>query len=252
MAKPLTLLGAMKNSKYTHQFDAYLKNNRLNKATLKANATSLSELNLPVENLNKGNITKWDVSWLGKEVNYSLKDLARKDAVLTVLNDFERASSYYEEKFGSQPVYLHYEENTYSEYREPEQFGSWESHQNTEIVGVTLEENGVAYLRNGALIDVENFSVPLKTDEGEVKAGTPVYVVVVNYSSGNTFGRSYGHKAFVDVLINRKEAEQLANYISEHTSRFDYAHVSKYVGYTSWLGYFEIVDYVDVEVFELR
>lgn len=101
---------------------------------------------------------------------------------------------------------------------------------------------------------------------GELKAGDWVYVVTVTYTTGNTFGREGGNKAFGALLTDADKAFELADLFQDHERKirssewrklpYDQRGVEEeyyvtfdgeryYVG--PWTGYFESIDYVNVD-----
>lgn len=98
--------------------------------------------------------------------------------------------------------------------------------------------------------------------EMDVEVGGTVYAVVVDYSSGCTFGRTGAQGKVLDVFTDPKEAEDLANaalkpdgYREEwggrKVAKYDYSF--KHNGqeyYRAWVGYFE--DLQDLSVWEVQ
>jgi hypothetical protein len=86
----------------------------------------------------------------------------------------------------------------------------------------------------------------------KAKKGDTVYVVVVTYEDGDTFGRSYGNICVVDVFENEEEAEKIASIIygdekkSDKDDIFDKKVKRSFKGYAPWVGYFERLQSVDV------
>jgi len=68
-----------------------------------------------------------------------------------------------------------------------------------------------------------------------------VYVVVVTYQTGDTFGYSTGNVSIVDVFNEEETACEVAASIREKT----------FPGYTPWNGYFEALESVRVHKFKL-
>jgi hypothetical protein len=71
--------------------------------------------------------------------------------------------------------------------------------------------------------------------------GKQLYIVSVTYTTGDTFGTSYGHVAIKGVFTNQEEAENLCTSINDGT----------YKGYAEWDGYFESLESVKFESFQL-
>ncbi len=74
--------------------------------------------------------------------------------------------------------------------------------------------------------------------------GKWIYLVVVRYETGNTFGRSYGHAQPIACYADMKSAEKMAKLISDdkYTQTEDFP-------YCNWRGYFERLE--DVEIHKM-
>jgi hypothetical protein len=89
----------------------------------------------------------------------------------------------------------------------------------------------------------------------EVKKGDTVFIVVVTFEDGDTFGRSYGNVCVVDIFTNEEEAETLASIISDDEKKCDKDDIldrkakRSYEGYAPWDGYFERLENVEVQKF---
>lgn len=99
----------------------------------------------------------------------------------------------------------------------------------------------------------------VKEFEG-LKAGDTVYVVVADYESGDTFGRSGGHYQILDAFASADEADALleaANaYNDQGGSRSE--RISRGLShngvnyYVSWDGYFESLNSLDIWAVDVR
>ena len=95
----------------------------------------------------------------------------------------------------------------------------------------------------------------IKEFEVEVKPGDTVYAVVVDYESGDTFGRSGGYAQVMDVFLTMPEAEGLYRECVSHMENYKQTRIYgglEYGGqnyYVAWVGYFESVN--DIEVWAL-
>ncbi len=89
----------------------------------------------------------------------------------------------------------------------------------------------------------------------EVKKGDVVFIVVVTFEDGDTFGRSCGNVCVVDIFKDEKEAETLASIIygdekkCDKDDLFDRQAKRSYKGYAPWHGYFERLENVEVQKF---
>ena len=93
----------------------------------------------------------------------------------------------------------------------------------------------------------------------EPNAGKRVYVVVVRYSSGDTFGSSYGHGHIEGVYDSINVAEAIKRLIcsSGISNREVYAklkdiEVSDINDYWPWTGYFEVLQEVEIHRMNIR
>lgn len=78
----------------------------------------------------------------------------------------------------------------------------------------------------------------------DVKKGDTVYVVVADYSSGDTFGTDGGYYQVVDVLTDEEEAEELSKAASAVSGlSLEFKGREYYVG---WTGYFEFLNNIHV------
>jgi len=72
----------------------------------------------------------------------------------------------------------------------------------------------------------------------DVSAGDTVYVVVVGYTSGDTFGRDGGHTAVLDAFTDPQGAEELMEAAADNRSDYKMT-VNGVEYYCPWVGYFE-------------
>lgn len=80
----------------------------------------------------------------------------------------------------------------------------------------------------------------------EANVGDTVYAVVADYESGCTFGRDGGHAQVLDFFLNINEAETLAT-AAQAVTRSTFGLTHNGVEYhTSWTGYFESLNSIDV------
>ncbi|MHA1794809.1 MAG: hypothetical protein ACTSUK_01760 [Promethearchaeota archaeon] len=68
-----------------------------------------------------------------------------------------------------------------------------------------------------------------------------LYVVIVRYSSGDTFGSTLGNWHIAGAYANFAKAKKIENKINNDT----------YKGYTPWVGYFEALEGVTVEKLDI-
>lgn len=109
-----------------------------------------------------------------------------------------------------------------------------------------------AYSYNGAYIvkDPDRWGdVALFPGEAEPKTGDVLLLVIVDYDSGDSFGREYGRQMVLWAFTDLERAGRLARLIEsnskekETTGKFD--GVDIYTG--DWKGYFERYNYCTIE-----
>ena len=154
-------------------------------------------------------------------------------------------------------LYFEIKESVQQDYHSGEQFGEWETIKNCQLTKIS---------RNKALLGKYDFSAYKVNDE--VYNAQNLYVVVVIYSSGDTFGRSEGELAVAFVTENSEEAIECRDAIleqEEYEYENRYSHRNKTGkkpkwddvfrdhpksvcnGYAPWSGYFEHVTSVNIE-----
>jgi hypothetical protein len=69
-----------------------------------------------------------------------------------------------------------------------------------------------------------------------------VYVVLVRYGSGDSFGQSYGHGQIEGVYLSEDEAQKIVESIRKET----------YTGYSPWIGYFNSLECVNYHPMMVR
>jgi hypothetical protein len=94
----------------------------------------------------------------------------------------------------------------------------------------------------------------------EVKPGDTLYLVIVRYSTGNTFTNISGAWHIAEVLKDREKAYEIEKQIWQDYNlyknhRYDHKKLKKesvYSGYKPWSGYFEDLESVEVESFIVK
>ena len=74
-----------------------------------------------------------------------------------------------------------------------------------------------------------------------------IFLAIVVYSDGDTFGNSFGHHEIIGGYSTRKEAEEVLSCVSKEG-----LDIAGYEGYCNWCGYFnniqdKIVEKLDIE-----
>jgi hypothetical protein len=116
---------------------------------------------------------------------------------------------------------------------------SYRGSTNGRVTNVTAAESGreesASYYGSESLVK----------DMPNVSPGDTLYVVVVGYTSGDTFGRDGGHTAVLDAFADPDMAEELMEAAAENTD--EYKMTFKGVEYyCPWVGYFENMEEINV------
>lgn len=119
-----------------------------------------------------------------------------------------------------------------------EQYGSWEASNSHEIEGIVVVPKGSSY-------DLVR--------EDDVKDGDILYLVVVQYSTGDSFGNESGLVEFVDTFRTLEKARACLKAVknsNDTTLVYIMDNGAEYrSSYTSWSGYFDSLE--DVYIKEL-
>lgn len=128
------------------------------------------------------------------------------------------------------PLYLDYEERQYGgDIIDPSDHWSDREDAYVEFYPRRLLKN-----RNNAGV----FPHGLMKDEvhGEFNINDPAFMIVVRYTTGDTFGRTCGYWHIEGVYTSRDFAEAIKRTIENGT----------YNGYNPWVGYFERLENVEI------
>lgn len=128
---------------------------------------------------------------------------------------------------------------TIEDYWDGERYGDWRTAYAYSGCEATLNGGG----RIGW--NTELFDVPNSVEEL-----SPLWVVVVVYSTGNTFGHSSGNTTVAAVCYSEEDAEAVSKAIYEDNtnSGFGEIKVRDYTFYNgTWKGYFESLENVIIE-----
>lgn len=129
--------------------------------------------------------------------------------------------------------------STGDSWHDGEEYGAWESHSNNSIAGISLVK------------DKDYWDVIADFD---VKRGDIVYLVFVEYSTGDSFGHSSGNISYVAVFKTEDKAWAVYNTIKNQD--WDEKHDLTYVsesgkemtdGWACWSGYFESIENIEVK-----
>jgi hypothetical protein len=127
------------------------------------------------------------------------------------------------------PIYIYYKEyTTGGGAREGEEDEEWP---NLEDEYTEFSIDNISLIRFSDIWRKEEILL-----DWEPKNGQTVYVLVVRYSSGNTFGNSFGNFHFVGVFKTEQEVLDHQKLINS----------SNYEGYKPWVGYFERLEHYEI------
>ncbi len=132
--------------------------------------------------------------------------------------------------------------NRYST-REPVEYGSWS------------ESNDYTYYSAEIAKEGEYNDVGLFPGEVEPSRGEDIFVVIVEYSSGDSFGSSSGNHEILWAFTDPKKAFSLSDFIEKDykdNSEYDFSRKPKLfegvpINTNTWKGYFERMSQVIVE-----
>lgn len=150
--------------------------------------------------------------------------------------------------------YWHYEMK-YSSYTDITR----EADQNEEYDG---DDKSTSYSFEGEVIEKKNvsdFLLPFKLEDNQ-----KYYSVYVIYNTGDSFSHHNGaHIVFIDIFTNKEAANELVKRIKSHSDKYDnnidnsdfdynvYYNgvngISKKINASDWLGYFESIQFCDVQ-----
>lgn len=133
-----------------------------------------------------------------------------------------------------------------SEYSD-ELYGDWYRSMDCRVLGVSLEKPRVDY-------DQEYDAFEL--GECEVNAGDVINVITMHYSTGDSFGREDGCMEVIWATPSLSEATNIVKAVREHQDEFSIKFTlenGKEIQLSNpGAGYFESVDYIEVEGFTVN
>ena len=141
-------------------------------------------------------------------------------------------------------LYVQYEENLISSTREPVQYGSWSETWDFRVTGVSLSSRDRWNEEKlGCLVDI--------------KAGDTVFVLLMTYDTGDSFGRAYGRGEVIwvfkdaDLAMKAKAKWQAENEKRDpdYSIEFEVDSGKTVKQSNPASGYFENVGYIDVQTF---
>jgi hypothetical protein len=143
-------------------------------------------------------------------------------------------------------IYLHYEQHTEQNIDrhsdEPYDY-SWSSR--TEFTPLGL------YTKQGSWVETLNF-----LEDAESYIDQEISIIVVRYSSGDTFGNGIGKWSIPHCFLSNKDLEEeLVNSIKAENELYKNNRSEwneKFGVYKDWLGYFERLESIDVFTFILK
>lgn len=128
---------------------------------------------------------------------------------------------------------------TEKSHHSDEEYGSWEECYSNNVTGIEI------------VGDKDIYSL---CRHDEVKDGDVLYLVVIEYSSGNSFGKSYGEIEFVETFRDIEDARACIKAI--HDFNNNVSKTLKYkldngeyyeTEYCQWKGYFEHIEDVYIK-----
>jgi hypothetical protein len=132
-------------------------------------------------------------------------------------------------------LYIEIDEKCTHDYHSGEQYGEWSKEYSNTVTKIS---------RNEKLLDKWNFSEYKVSDE--VYNSPFLYLVVVTYSSGDSFGRSSGNTSIAYITGNPDEALKIKGDLDRGINPPKDDPNSQNGGYYPWDGYFERVEDVNI------
>lgn len=124
-----------------------------------------------------------------------------------------------------------------------------------------FNEETITYTPTGMTLKPGIYSEVIEVDfnpEEVEKAGQFVYVLIVTYCDGGTFGRTNGLHHIITATLDTKEAERIAQNIRADEEKYkkDYAGYhegdKQYDGYSPWIGYFSRLQEMVIYIFKIN
>lgn len=139
-------------------------------------------------------------------------------------------------------LYFEIEEKLLRDYHDGKIYGGWEQIKSCRIRKASKTSEGLQRY------NIKEF----KISEDQLDQITQVaFVVVVTYSSGNSFGRCSGNLAIAAVFPNKDHCNEIKNELEKGKSSDWNSMVEKYPDncqhYPDWCGYFERIESVNIE-----
>lgn len=140
-------------------------------------------------------------------------------------------------------LYLYYKESTHGgEVCQGDEDSEWPNYE-PEYTEVNFTKLCINSKSNWEVDEVEG---------PDVQVGDIVHLVIVRYSTGNTFGRSYGRWTLVEIFKDEDfdKIESLEDKIRKQYSLYRNNRKEWDGEYRPWIGYFEALE--DIEVHTMR
>ena len=125
--------------------------------------------------------------------------------------------------------------NVVERYQSSDRYGDWSDTFDSFITDVFVEQLGNRPSWNSVEVDVPDDT-------------SKVYIVKVTYSSGDTFGNSYGNLTVPAVFLTEEEA----NNYKDKVYKNEIISNDTIQGYILWDGYFERLEACSVEEWKVR
>lgn len=145
-----------------------------------------------------------------------------------------------------QKIWLNVSRECIRDFDDGERFGSWEKVYKCEVLSFSKEENETRspWKNSWDTFDISQKEYDAITDS--------VWAVVVTYSDGDTFGSSSGNIEVACLTVDLEVAKECAAAISKdgrnsgHFDTFRESHPGICKHYSSWTGYFNGVEGIDI------
>jgi len=139
-------------------------------------------------------------------------------------------------------IFIEYKQHSYGGEPESNEAYCSRSDEHTEVsfLGAHKDKDSIGAYCNYTEVEVDF----------EPKKGDIVYFLVVRYQTGDTFGASYGNWETIGCYDNADQAVEIEKSIEVGTYGKD-EEKDDYCLYHTWEGYFESLESVDIEVFEV-
>jgi hypothetical protein len=135
-------------------------------------------------------------------------------------------------------VYVTTEESCYDSYLSSEPYGDWYEHWDCRVNEVYIQKEAGHY-----------YADSFKLGDVDLKSGSPVFVLVMHYDTGDSFGRATGKMEVLWVFDNYQDASDARKAVEanqeEFSVKFETARGEIKMS-NPGAGYFESVNNIDI------